>query len=488
MQTMDWPRFRRLVRGFLLSSGHLVTALCGALLFLHLFGMVLLQTDGLTLGVRIEPALTGVTTLEIPPLGTIQAHTHRAPAELLVRLDHIETETLAKRLANQEERRQAMRTFEAEIQPRLTGFAVREIVLAALGAFAVSLLIWRRGLRPALLLGACGAVMVGGVFFMMLRTYNPAAFREPTYTGTLALAPDVISLAGELWERGGDLPAATGNVVNSIRSLYSRVEDIPVLANPDQKTGTRRILLVSDLHANPVGITLMNSVARKFRVDLIVNAGDLTDYGTKLETPFIQSLVETGIQQLFAAGNHDKADTLNYLKQLSSVRMLNGKTITTKGIRVFGLPDPAIAFPTPAVNSKAYLDGLELQEQSVRALLEDNSARPDLIVVHNPRLGKRLDGLAPVVVSGHTHRLGISRLHESVLINPGTTGAAGLRGFSTDSGVDYSLAILTVQPGQGPVAVDFLSYNPANGDFALTRHLLGPHTDSGQKEDEPSLK
>ena len=53
--------------------------------------------------------------------------------------------------------------------------------------------------------------------------------------------------------------------------------------------------------------------------DLIIDTGDLTDWGTPLEAEIITRIEELAIPYLFAAGNHEAPDVLARLGQTSNV-------------------------------------------------------------------------------------------------------------------------------------------------------------------------
>ena len=82
-----------------------------------------------------------------------------------------------------------------------------------------------------------------------------------------------------------------------------------------------------------------------------------------------------------------------------------------------------------------------------------------------------MTSLANLVVAGHDHRI---RMEEGGrgFINPGTTGASGLRGLYSEKGISYSAAIVYLIPDFGLVAVDMVKYNPVSQQFFLERKLL----------------
>ena len=232
------------------------------------------------------------------------------------------------------------------------------------------------------------------------------------------------------------------------------------------------MLLVSDLHSNPVGIEFTKSLAARFKVDFLINAGDLTDMGLQLETNATQGLASLGVPQLFVGGNHDSQETMNFIAGLPDSYVLNGQMITLQGVKVLGFPDPLSAVPEVQYDSseeeeKSSEEQLTTIQEAVKAL-----GRPDILVVHDSRLGKKLTPLAGLVMAGHDHRIRVEEGAQGVFINPGTTGASGLRGLYSEQGISYSAAIVYLVPGSGLVAVDMVQYNPGSQQFSLERKLL----------------
>jgi hypothetical protein len=111
-------------------------------------------------------------------------------------------------------------------------------------------------------------------------------------------------------------------------------------------------------------------------------------------------------------------------------------------------------------------------------------APPDLLLVHNPDVARAFAGRVPVLVSGHTHRQEVEKIKGSIYINPGTTGAAGIRGLAAPAGprrTVSSAAILYFSPplpGGGKrssfslTAVDLVNFDPLSGKFGVERQLF----------------
>lgn len=244
------------------------------------------------------------------------------------------------------------------------------------------------------------------------------------------------------------------------------------MASPEDQQKVVKALIVSDLHANPVGVEFIKSTADQFQVDFIINIGDLTDFGTAAEAKTIQELKDIKIPQLFVSGNHDSPELLKIINGFDHFQVLDGKTVTVAGIKVLGFPDP-LANDTAVEykNSKEEHQMLAYESDHIRAAVE-KQGHPDILVIHNASLGKRLMLLSNLTVSGHNHVLNVAQQDGSVFIDPGTAGAAGLRGLYSEEGKSYSAAVAYLVPGSGLLAMDLVEYSPTSNQFSLQRKLV----------------
>jgi len=288
------------------------------------------------------------------------------------------------------------------------------------------------------------------------------------------LATAVIPEPGELLERLEEVEDQTHSLVSNIRQLFSSVNSLSILGNPEQEDDTLKVLLVSDLQSNPVGIEFIKALANKFRVNLIVDAGDLTDFGSPLETHLAEGLMEIDLPYVFAPGNHDSADTIEFVQNMKNSIILNGQAVNVRGLQILGNADPLSASKEVSADQPEWNRLLERQVQEMLAAPPDPDV--DLVVVHNPRVAKKLAGLYPLIVTGHTHQQSIELVKGTIILNPGSSGAAGLRGLYTDQLVPYSAIILYIRPGQGPTAADTIKYDPLSDRFYIERKMLRNYT------------
>src|SRR5690606_11303943 len=109
---------------------------------------------------------------------------------------------------------------------------------------------------------------------------RPTAVEEPTYQGLLVNAPAVVGEARQIADRYDEYTAQLQRLVRTVSQLYTTVSTLPV---SDDQNDTIRVLHVSDLHLNPAAFDLINTVVDQFNIDIVVDTGDLTDWGSEQE-------------------------------------------------------------------------------------------------------------------------------------------------------------------------------------------------------------
>jgi predicted phosphodiesterase len=450
----------------------LVTALVGAILAVWLLGTTTFELEGIEFKAGLAPGRSGITELHFPPFGVVEAKTHKGPVKLVISLEQIRSDTFKSHIDNPPDQKQLVEQLQTSARDKITAFALRQVGVAFLGAFFLAFLLWRPGLLKSFLYTTASTLILLLILTGVFRSYDTAAFHEPEYKGVLSMAPAAMKFASDSLTDLKQIRNQTRQIVSNLGLLFSSADSLMVMANPEEQGEVVKVLLVSDLHSNPVGIELCKSLAARFKVDFLINAGDLTDMGSQLETGTTQELAAIGVPQLFVSGNHDSPETINFVAGLPDSHVLNGQMFNLNGVKVLGFAHPlsavpAVEYDNPEEEEEVYKEQVTRIKEAVLA-----QGRPDILVVHDSRLGKEITPLANLVVAGHDHRIRIEEGSEGVFINPGTTGASGLRGFYSEKGISYSAAIAYLVPGSGLVAVDMVQYNPISQQFSLERKLL----------------
>ncbi|NLZ51781.1 MAG: metallophosphoesterase, partial [Thermoanaerobacteraceae bacterium] len=180
-------------------------------------------------------------------------------------------------------------------------------------------------------------------------------------------------------------------------------------------------------------------IVQNFNVDFVIDTGDITDYGTILEDMVIKNLSKLPVEYIFVAGNHDSPNTIEMISAVDNVTILDGEMIDVKGINVLGFPDARSM--TLNIDSSDERDNLKLN-LIIRDKLCTLDKMPDILAVHDPEATESLTGLAPVIINGHVHKASLKEENGTLIINAGTTGAAGIRGIQSKKDVPYSAILL----------------------------------------------
>ena len=275
---------------------------------------------------------------------------------------------------------------------------IRAVVGALLGAFLVALVAYRR-LRPAALATAVAAVALAGSGGAAWATWRPQSIAEPKYEGLIASAPSVVGDARSIVTNFGRYQAELAKVVTNVSKLYEATSTLPAY-NPDPST--LRVLDVSDIHLNPAAWDVIRSIKSQFRVDVIIDSGDMTDHGTSAEDRFVTPISTLGVPYVFVRGNHDSVGTQLAVARQKGAVVLDGDVVTVEGLRILGGPDPRF---TPDKDTRGQPPPLSLAEAGqALATTARADGQVDLAVTHDPEEGKELDGIVPLVLAGHGHR------------------------------------------------------------------------------------
>ncbi|WP_138761141.1 metallophosphoesterase family protein, partial [Modestobacter altitudinis] len=393
-----------------------------------------------------RPGLSADTTLgswEFPQVSGVPFGVHVSPEDV----DVLELTRLAGGdLPGFVQRLQA--DFTAQL-PRIAVWLVGELLLGlAIGlAVAAALGMSVRYLRgrprqPHELrrraLGAGAAVLVTlAVAGYGVLTYNPGWVRDSRLTGTLAAAqlfPDQLS---QYYSQQSKALDVLGSVVGIQAALQAQIED-------DQTPETAlQIMVVSDMHL-AANYPLVGQYATNYGVDLVLNAGDESEFGTREElTPaYLDGIraVTATTPMLWIAGNHDSPATVDIMATVPGVTVLGTKTATDDGyavtagvvqaygLRIAGLSDPrvygapgaygaddtSVTDPLEADAVAAAVGGAETAADGTATSSApadgDTAAGPepvDVFLVHEPvaaeAVREELPGVVRQTVSGHVH-------------------------------------------------------------------------------------
>lgn len=407
----------------------------------------------------------GGTILAIPPLGEVSATTHRTPVLVRATVEELDVDRV-QRLLEEDDPEQTLRSAaETDLQPLLHRYVARALLVAFLVGGAAGALLPRRRWYHVVGGATFGCLVVAVALTATWRGFDPDAFDEPRYDGPIERAPQVVAAVERHVD---DLEEIRGRV----RTLSGQLTRLYTLASTDQGTTDGddvRILHVTDLHLNPLGIEIAQNLARRFDVDAILDTGDLTTFGLPLEARVGQLVGRMPAPYYFVPGNHDSPENRAKLARVRGITLLDGKTATIGGVRVLGIGDPTFTAGTDVSNGEARAVKERQAEKVARSV---ERRQPDLLAVHDPVQADDVFGDVPAVVAGHTHKTELREHDGTVLVVGGSTGATGLGSFTVEADLAYEAQVLHFRDHE-LVAVDFLSLDGVSGNFRLERRVFG---------------
>ena len=455
-------RMRR-AKQFAFALLFFLLSLSGAIIGIFLLGRASYSWHGFEVELRVLPSVTGETRLRLVPLGEVKAQTHKAPIILLASLEQIQIDEIQKFLKSTPKQEVIEQEAKQVGRQIVTNFVLRQLLLSALGALIAPAFLRVKG-RHYLTAMGIGSAATGIMLWGIASGFDGKAFQNPTYSGTLKQAPWVIQFGRDAFTKYEALSQKLKTVAGNLNTLYGRITAVSDKIGFDNTGETFRILHVSDIHNNPAAIKFLREVADQFKVSLIVDTGDLTDFGSPPETQLVKEISSLPFPYVFVAGNHDSKSVTDALAKFSNVTLLNGQRAEIEGLSFVGVPNPASQ--RPGVGS-VDVSAEEMQKgaEELQRLVTAQQQIPDIVAVHDPKEAVLILGRVPLILCGHMHReyietfeppavlpnaVGLPATLRTISCNAGTTGAAGGRYFDKTSGVPFSCAVLTFRRSLAP--------------------------------------
>ena len=440
------------------------------------------QTIGpLDARLTVVPALSGGLEVAVPPLGNLRMQTHRGPLAVRAEVTRIRPDAARRLLASDRPDQELTDAVAADARDALQVAAASAALVALTGAGVACLVVFR---RPSAALGGVGttaaALAVAGL--IAATTADSAALTEPRFEGLLANAPALV---------GGvrDLNAYNDRVTDLARNVTQVYDAGAPAAAAGPAFGGVRALWVADVHNNPQAFALMRTLVKQFDVQLIVDTGDITDLGSRLENRLLGQIETLGVPYLYVRGNHDsKGVTQRYLQRLRNVTVLDeaSPVVEVAGIRWAGIGDPLF---TPNKRPKADRErnaAALRQAGTALATAIDGGAPVDVVLVHEPQMAAPLVGSVPLVLAAHTHQRD-GRFRDGTLeLTQGSSGGAGLRAFDADeeTASPLQMSVLHLSGAGTLLAVDDVTVGGlGDASVTVTRTTPSSYGDAPQLPD-----
>ncbi len=449
----------------------LLFAVLGIVFFVNLFSGIDYRSFALVVNLSMDLGSRGLTRILLPPIGEIRAATHRLPVRLNLEVRSVNLAFLRSIVFSMPQTLTPLRVeLEREVRHLLVVFALKLVALGVAGSIFALIVLGVRELKQLVWAAVTGAAVIVFLLGALFFSYDLQAFERIEYEGIIEAAPWALNLAWEAADKVGELGERVRVLAGNLYSALERLEDLGQVGLADTDLVA---LHISDVHNNPVAYRFVKQVIENFPVDLVLDTGDLTDWGTALEAEVAAHIEQLQLPYIFVSGNHESPEVLQRLAAIPNVIIINGRIETVLGLEIAGAKDWAAEKLLP---EPASLEELARQAQDLNAFWEAVERRPQIFMVHNHRLAREMQpGLFQVVACGHSHRAAIEQKGGTVYINAGTTGAAGIRGFQSSEPVPYSLALLYFVRKDGePVlkAVDSVFITGLGTSFSLQRTFV----------------
>jgi predicted MPP superfamily phosphohydrolase len=436
-----WVARARVGGRWLLRIG---VALIGALIAVLVFGGIHAPIGPFDATVAFTPT-GGGAEVAVPPLGSLNVDVYDGPLRLDIALQRVDQDR-AKALATDPVRLAGVvDQVSADLRRAVLRLVVTTAVVALLGSAVTSLVVFRRRKEPLVALGVT-ATLLAGTAGLGAVTWRPEALSQPTYTGLLVNANSLIGSAQDIIARFDAYRASLEKLVANVGNLYSTLSALP----PPGGNDSVALLHVSDLHLNPAGFDLMRQVVEQFKVDAVLDTGDITDWGSPPENQLISSVGALKVPYVYIRGNHDSAITGAQIAAQPNAVVLDDSATTVAGLEVIGARDPLFTPDKSTGDDNADNDVLVQSGQTLADFAATLPTKPAIALVHDPKQAAPLDGVAPLVLAGHTHRRKISQLSGGTrLMVEGSTGGAGLRGLQGTYPQPLTCTVLYLDPATG---------------------------------------
>ncbi|HZI37463.1 MAG TPA: metallophosphoesterase, partial [Acidimicrobiia bacterium] len=401
---------------------YLLVALLGAAAALLALGTVTVAQGRVGPGrVAVRAHLgAGRTELRLPPLGQVSAATHSAPITLTGQVDEVSITGLQDVLKTDDPGDRLRSEVSDDLEPLLRAFAWRALVVGALAGALAGALVPRRRWTYPLTGSAAGfaavALLLGGAW----QSYDAEAFDKARFEGPLERAPSLLATVRKHVDDIDDVRKRVRVLGDQVADLYSAASSqVGGPVGGDEV----RILHISDIHSNPLGLEVTRRLAEQFNVAAILDTGDLTSFGLPLESRLGEMVSAMTVPYLLVPGNHDSAENRRALAAVDNLRLLDGTVTEVAGVRIFGVADPTFtATNETGTDEAAMIKRAAAPEVTARV----RALRPDVLAVHDPVLGETSQGHVPLIVAGHSHKSTAARRNGTLVLTVGSTGATGL--------------------------------------------------------------
>lgn len=504
------PSVRRkaLARRAVAVAGVLVVAGLGAGLGIAVAPATDARLGPFQADVRVMPSTRADLELLLPPAGRVSFDTHLSPVAVQVRMGQVDLQAARALISSPTRLRSLTATAPGVLRQAVLQAAATSAGCAVVGSALLAVLVYRRRWRRTALVTGSVLGLLAGTAGMTFVSFDADRLAQPRFTGLLSEAPYVARDAASLVDRLESYRSGLADILSSVTTLYATAGGLPVLPGGSASADLVTVLHVSDLHLNPLGFDLIDRLVTQFGVDVVMDTGDITTWGTEVESRTLSRISQVGVPYVFVRGNHDSKLTQSVVARQRRAVVLDGTVSEVGPLVVAGIGDPEFTpdpeqaseqparstvpapspsltpaltpAPTPALIPAPVLGPIPAdnggggRDPQIRAgaRLADlirswNAAHPDrpvqVAAMHDPAGAAPLLGVTPLLLAGHLHQRSQRIESGTRVMVEASTGGAGLtaRGLARlTAGDPLPLsATLIYLARSGPRAGQVLAYD-----------------------------
>jgi len=468
-----WTRTRT-IRRIGLTLALIVVSLAGMALGLRFDGHVQQDVGPFSASFGLRPSLTGGTDVQIPPLGSLSVASHDGPAHMSLNLNSLNQARATKLVTEPNGVQDASDDVVDDVTDGVIRLLLQSAGVAVLGAMLLAALVFRRSSR-VLISGLIALATITASGAIAFGTFRPSSIEEPKYNGLLANAPAVIGDARSIANQFNAYRDELQSLVDNVSKLYGTISSLPVYA---PTPGTIRVLHISDLHLNPSAWSVIETVVTEFKIDLVIDTGDINDWGTTMESSFVDSIKKLKVPYVYIRGNHDSATTAKAVAKEPNAIVLENQMTTVDGLTIAGIGDPRFT-PDKASDENIPDSAVVASGQQLAATIRASAKPVDIALVHDPASAGALDGTVPLVLAGHLHKRevyempAVPGLQPTSMMVEGSTGGAGLRGLQGETPTPLEMSVLYFNEAASLQAYDEITVGgTGESNVTLERHLV----------------
>jgi predicted phosphodiesterase len=431
----------------------LIVSLIGTVAGMLLGGKINADVGPFRAELSLTPSLTGDTKVVIPPLGALSLDSHDGPAHLSIRVGALDQARAEAIVSSPNGFALASQDAVSDLTDDVIQLGLRTLGVTVLSSLVLAGLVFRNARRMAWA-GGISLVVTAASFGAAATTFRPNAIEEPRYEGILVNAPAVVGDARQIASRYEEYTAQLQRLVSNVTRLYATVSSVPVY-EPDPNT--IKVLHISDMHLNPAAWQVVKTVVTQFDIDMVIDTGDIVDWGTSPETSYVNSISGLGVPYVFIRGNHDSAATAAAVARNRNAIVLDNSVSTVDGLTIAGIGDPRFTpdketSPPGSGGSNATREQVIASGELLAGTIRDHNGPVDIGLVHDPASADPLATTTPLVLAGHLHKRETSTLPrpggapadapQTTLMVEGSTGGAGLRGLENEEPLPLEMSVL----------------------------------------------